>query len=133
MAILEVNDLKQYFYINPGMLAKMVSKKKPSVIKAVDGLTFSLEPGEILGVAGESGCGKSTLLNILGLLDRPNNGTYELDDIMTTSLDDKKQADVRRHKIGFVFQFHHLLPEFTALKYTDFDPVLLEMKDFLKN
>ena len=53
MAILEVNELKQHFYINPGLLAKMVSGKKPSVIKAVDGLTFSLEPGEIMGVAGD--------------------------------------------------------------------------------
>jgi len=60
MAILEVSDLKQYFYIRPGLLAKIVSKKKPSVIKAVDGMTFSLEPGEIMGLAGESGCGKST-------------------------------------------------------------------------
>ena len=55
MAILEVNDLKQYFYIDPGLLARTLGRKQTSVIKAVDGLTFSLEAGEILGLAGESG------------------------------------------------------------------------------
>ena len=52
MAILEVNDLKQYFYILPGLIAKIAGKKQPSLIKAVDGLTFKLEAGEIMGLAG---------------------------------------------------------------------------------
>ena len=88
MAILEVSDLKQYFYIRPGLLAKIVSKKKPSVIKAVDGMTFSLEPGEIMGLAGESGCGKSTACLAIAKLREPTSGTirYSGNDIsrMTT-------------------------------------------------
>jgi putative ABC transport system ATP-binding protein len=63
---------------------------------------------------GPSGSGKSTLLNILGLLDRPDHGTYSLEDIDTTDLSDRQQADVRRHKIGFIFQFFHLIPRLTA-------------------
>ena len=57
MAILDVSDLKQYFYLEPTFLAKMVGGKKPRIIKAVDGMSFSMEPGEIWGLAGESGCG----------------------------------------------------------------------------
>jgi putative ABC transport system ATP-binding protein len=63
---------------------------------------------------GPSGSGKSTLLNILGLLDRPDRGVYRLEGIDTTELSDRKQADVRRHKIGFIFQFFHLIPRLTA-------------------
>ena len=83
-------------------------------VHALRDVDFSASRGEYIAIMGPSGSGKSTLLNILGLLDRPDGGTYELDDIMTTSLDDKKQADVRRHKIGFVFQFFHLVPRLTA-------------------
>ena len=67
---------------------------------------------------GPSGSGKSTLLNIVGLLDRPDSGTYLLDNVNTTELDDDRQASVRRHKIGFVFQFFHLVPRLTAAKRT---------------
>ena len=83
-------------------------------VHALRDVDFSASRGEYIAIMGPSGSGKSTLLNILGLLDRPDSGTYELDDIMTTSLDDKKQAEVRRHKIGFVFQFFHLVPRLTA-------------------
>ena len=60
MAILDVSDLKQYFYLQPTFLGKLVGGAKPRIIKAVDGVSFSMQHGEILGVAGESGCGKST-------------------------------------------------------------------------
>jgi putative ABC transport system ATP-binding protein len=63
---------------------------------------------------GPSGSGKSTLLNLLGLLDRPSSGVYELDGLDVTTLDDEEQARVRREKIGFVFQFFHLVPRLTA-------------------
>jgi putative ABC transport system ATP-binding protein len=93
-------------------------------VHALRDVDFSAVRGEYIAIMGPSGSGKSTLLNILGLLDRPDGGTYELDDIMTTSLDDKKQADVRRHKIGFVFQFFHLVPRLTAEQNVELPLVL---------
>jgi len=93
-------------------------------VHALRDVDFSASRGEYIAIMGPSGSGKSTLLNILGLLDRPDGGTYELDDIMTTSLDDKKQADVRRHKIGFVFQFFHLVPRLTAEQNVELPLVL---------
>ena len=98
-----------------------VGEEEVHALRHVD---FSAAEGEYIAIMGPSGSGKSTLLNILGLLDRPDNGTYELDDIMTTSLDDKKQADVRRHKIGFVFQFFHLVPRLTAEQNVELPLVL---------
>jgi len=98
-----------------------VGEEEVHALRHVD---FSAAKGEYIAIMGPSGSGKSTLLNILGLLDRPDNGTYELDDIMTTSLDDKKQADVRRHKIGFVFQFFHLVPRLTAEQNVELPLVL---------
>ncbi len=93
-------------------------------VHALRDVVFSAAKGEYIAIMGPSGSGKSTLLNILGLLDRPDNGIYELDDIMTTSLDEKKQADVRRHKIGFVFQFFHLVPRLTAEQNVELPLVL---------
>ena len=73
-----------------------------------------IQAGEYVSIMGPSGSGKSTLLNILGLLDRPDGGVYRLEGLDTTELSDAKQADVRRHKIGFIFQFFHLIPRLTA-------------------
>ena len=83
-------------------------------VHALRDVDFSASNGDYIAIMGPSGSGKSTLLNIIGLLDRPDGGTYELDNIMTTTLDERQQADVRRHKIGFVFQFFHLVPRLTA-------------------
>ena len=83
-------------------------------VHALRNIDFSADKGEYIAIKGPSGSGKSTLLNIIGLLDRPDGGTYELDSIMTTTLNDREQAHVRRHKIGFVFQFFHLVPRLTA-------------------
>ncbi|MBW2502252.1 MAG: ABC transporter ATP-binding protein, partial [Deltaproteobacteria bacterium] len=83
-------------------------------VHALRDVDFNAGKGEYIAIMGPSGSGKSTLLNIIGLLDRPDSGTYELDGIMTTSQNDKEQADVGRHKIGFVFQFFHLVPRLTA-------------------
>ena len=99
----------------------LVGEEEVHALRDVD---FSASRGEYIAIMGPSGSGKSTLLNILGLLDRPDGGTYELDDIMTTSLDDKKQANVRRHKIGFVFQFFHLVPRLTAEQNVELPLVL---------
>lgn len=83
-------------------------------VHALQDIHLRIEAGEYLSIMGPSGSGKSTLLNILGLLDRPTAGTYLLDGVRTIELDDRQQAEVRRHKIGFVFQFFHLVPRLTA-------------------
>ena len=75
---------------------------------------LTIADGEYVSLMGPSGSGKSTLLNILGLLDRPTSGTYRLDGQDVTALSDEQQARVRREKIGFVFQFFHLVPRLTA-------------------
>ena len=83
-------------------------------VHALHEVNLHVDAGEYVAIMGPSGSGKSTLLNILGLLDRPTRGTYHLDQVDTTDLGDDQQADVRRHKIGFVFQFFHLVPRLTA-------------------
>jgi putative ABC transport system ATP-binding protein len=93
-------------------------------VHALRDVDFSAAGGDYIAIMGPSGSGKSTLLNIIGLLDRPDGGTYELDNIMTTTLDDKQQAEVRRHKIGFVFQFFHLVPRLTAEQNVELPLVL---------
>jgi len=113
MAILEVSDLKQHFYIRPALLAKIVSKKKASVIKAVDGMTFSLEAGEIMGLAGESGCGKSTACLAIAKLREPTGGTirYNGNDISQMSTGELKEY---RQQVQLIFQdpYESLNPRF---------------------
>ena len=83
-------------------------------VHALDRVNLGVEKGEYLSIMGPSGSGKSTLLNILGLLDRPDEGTYCIDDRDTTALADDQQATIRRYQIGFIFQFCHLVPRLTA-------------------
>ena len=83
-------------------------------VHALREVTLDISPGEYVSVMGPSGSGKSTMLNIIGLLDRPSAGTYRLDEQDVTSLSDEEQSRVRREKIGFVFQFFHLVPRLTA-------------------
>ncbi len=82
-------------------------------LEVLKDVSLSLKEGEMISVAGPSGCGKSTLLNILGTLDHPDKGTLEITGINVALLDDESVSRLRSESIGFVFQFHHLLPEFT--------------------
>ena len=79
-------------------------------------VSLSLKEGELVSIAGPSGCGKSTLLNILGTLDQPNKGSLEIAGKDVALLDDESVSRLRCESIGFVFQFHHLLPEFTIVE-----------------
>ena len=83
------------------------------VLKRID---LDIRPGEVVAIHGPSGAGKSTLLHILGTLDRPTSGTVSYGETGVSSLSDKKLAGLRNERIGFIFQFYHLLPEFTALE-----------------
>src|SRR5689334_1799335 len=85
-------------------------------IRALDGVNLEVGENEYVAVMGTSGSGKSTLMNILGCLDRPTSGTYELDGRITTKLGAAALANVRNERIGFVFQSFELLPRLTALK-----------------
>ena len=83
-------------------------------VHALRDIDLSVGAGEYLSIMGPSGSGKSTLLNLIGLLDRPSAGVYRLDERDVTGLSDEEQAQVRREKIGFVFQFFHLIPRLSA-------------------
>ncbi|MEZ5963190.1 MAG: ABC transporter ATP-binding protein [Planctomycetota bacterium] len=83
-------------------------------VRALDHVDLEIGAGEYVSVMGPSGSGKSTLLHILGLLDRPTSGQYLLEGRDTTTFDEAELADVRRMRIGFVFQFFHLVPRLTA-------------------
>ena len=89
----------------------MVGDQQVHALRDVD---LKIGAGEYVSIMGPSGSGKSTLLNLIGLLDRPSSGIYKLDDLDVTTLDDEEQARVRRDKIGFVFQFFHLIPRLSA-------------------
>lgn len=83
-------------------------------IRALDGIGLTIDAGDYVSVMGPSGSGKSTLLNVMGLLDTPDSGSYILGDVETVGLHEEARANVRREKIGFVFQAYHLIPRLTA-------------------
>ena len=85
-------------------------------LQVLKDINFNIKQGEIVSIVGASGAGKTTLLQIIGTLDKPNNGKIIIDDIDISELGNKKLSGFRNSKIGFVFQFHHLLAEFTALE-----------------
>ena len=91
-------------------------EKAFGALKVLKGIDFSAEKSEVVSIMGASGAGKSTLLQILGTLSTPDAGSLVIDGIDVLQLKGKSMAEFRNRKIGFVFQFHHLLPEFTALE-----------------
>ncbi len=90
--------------------------KKYGTLTVVNGVSLQVAPGEIVAITGPSGAGKSTLLHLLGALDKPDNGTVTINNTDVFALNGKKQARFRNKHMGFVFQFHHLLPEFSAVE-----------------
>ena len=97
----------------------------PNEAEVLHGIELAIEPGEFCALMGPSGSGKSTLLNIIGLLDRPTSGQLAIAGSLASGLDDKALTRLRGHTIGFVFQYHHLIPAFSALENVMM-PMLLE-------
>lgn len=91
-------------------------KKSFGTLQVLKGIDLDIAKGEVVSIVGPSGAGKTTLLQIIGTLDRPDSGTVIVDGIDTSRLSTGKLAEFRNRHIGFVFQFHQLLPEFTALE-----------------
>lgn len=107
-------------YFAPAKLICMLNarniQKQYGQLKVLKGVNIDVERGEIVSIIGSSGAGKSTLLHILGTLDKPDSGEIFLNGIAMHTLSGKKLAAMRNKNVGFVFQFHHLLPEFTAFE-----------------
>lgn len=95
------------------------------IVHALDGIDLRIEAGEYVSVMGTSGSGKSTLLNMLGLLDRPDDGRYRLAGVDTTALGEEQRSRLRREQIGFVFQSFHLIARLTAQENIEL-PMMLE-------
>ena len=104
MALIRVENVTKSF---------VTDGKRVEVLRGID---LAVERGEVINILGASGAGKSTLLYILGALDRPTSGAVNHDGVSLFSMGDRDLAAFRNRKIGFVFQFHHLLPEFTAIE-----------------
>ena len=91
-------------------------KKSFGSLQVLKGIDLNIQKGEVVSIVGPSGAGKTTLLQIIGTLARPDSGTVHIDSVDVTQLSQKKLSDFRNRHIGFVFQFHQLLPEFTAIE-----------------
>jgi len=117
LVILEAKDVEKTY-----SLGKVL-------VSALRGITLEVEQGEFVAIFGPSGSGKSTLLHVLGGLDRPDKGSVYIDGINLSTLNDAKLAEVRLHKIGFVFQFFNLLPRLTALRNVELPLTLADMSE----
>ena len=88
----------------------------PGEVRVLKGASLTVAPGEVVAMVAPSGAGKSTLLHIAGLLDTADSGRVEIDGADVTGYGDRRRTAIRRGQVGFIYQFHHLLPEFTALE-----------------
>ncbi|MFR9651359.1 MAG: ABC transporter ATP-binding protein [Rikenellaceae bacterium] len=101
--VIELTEVKRYFQVGD------------ETVRALRGVSFSINEGEFVTIMGTSGCGKSTLLNVLGCLDLPTGGEYKLDGVPVSGMSRSQRAVLRNHKIGFVFQNYNLLAKTTAI------------------
>ena len=97
-------------------IEKAYNRGKPSEVAVLRGAGIALARGEVVALVAPSGAGKSTLLHIAGLLDSPDSGVVRLGGQDMAGLSDRARTDIRRAEVGFIYQFHHLLPEFSALE-----------------
>lgn len=97
-------------------LTKTYKAGQPGEVRVLQGVSLNVTPGEVVALVAPSGAGKSTLLHIAGLLDTPDSGAVMIEGTDMTNLPDRKRTAVRRSTVGFIYQFHHLLPEFSALE-----------------
>jgi putative ABC transport system ATP-binding protein len=117
MAVIEIENIKKIY--------KMGEVEVP----ALNGVSLQVEQGEMVAITGPSGSGKSTLMNIIGCLDTPTSGTYILDGVDVSKLNDDQQATIRNKKIGFVFQTFNLLPRTIALDQVELPMVYAGAND----
>ncbi|MBU2868840.1 ABC transporter ATP-binding protein [Pacificibacter marinus] len=103
--MLQIQGVKKHYNIH-----------KPNEIRVLNGVDLTVKKGEVVALVAPSGAGKSTLLHIAGLLDSANGGTVHINGTDVTGLDDHARTAMRRAQVGFIYQFHHLLPEFSALE-----------------
>jgi lipoprotein-releasing system ATP-binding protein len=111
---LQIAEIRDY-YCSMILDAKNITKSY-GALRVLNGVSLAVQKGEIISIVGASGAGKSTLLHILGTLDRPDSGEVSIDGESIFAKKDKTLANFRNARLGFIFQFHHLLPEFTALE-----------------
>ena len=95
-------------------ISKAYNRGQPGEVRVLNGVNLTVQPGEVVALVAPSGAGKSTLLHIAGLLDTPDDGTVAISGQDMTGKGDRTRTATRRRDVGFVYQFHHLLPEFTA-------------------
>lgn len=117
MSLIEVSNM--YKIYNPG----------ENEVRALDGVSLTVERGEFLAIIGQSGSGKSTFMNMLGLLDVPTSGTYMLDGIDVSTMTDDQLSDIRNREIGFIFQGFNLIPSLTAQANVELPLVYRGMKE----
>lgn len=116
--LFEITEIKKSYKIT-----------KQNYLNVLKGINLKVYKGEIAAIVGKSGAGKSTLLHILGTLDRPDSGQFIFEDKDVFSFSDKQLAEFRSKEIGFIFQFHHLLPEFTAIENVQIASLISGNKD----
>ena len=103
--VIQLRDVKKRFYIG-----------KPNELQILNGISLTVEKGQFVAIVGASGSGKTTLMNVIGLLDRPTEGSYQIDGVDVAGASDKELSYIRNQKIGFVFQTYNLIARTNALK-----------------